>query len=150
VKEILPFFRTAFESKQIVNTILIMIFKEFLTYTGIIGRMPGYFEKLPLPGVVVFGIIFFVTPIVSGSQATIALALPLAYAAIPDGGLPLLVFLMCLCYMAMQMSPTHVCLAVVIERFRVSFIDIVKKTIPVALSFVVICSVYSYLLYLMG
>ncbi|MDR1831217.1 MAG: DUF401 family protein [Fusobacteriaceae bacterium] len=150
LKEILPFFRTAFESKQIVNTIIIMIFKELLTYTGIIGRMPGYFSKLPVPTVVIFGIIFLVVPIVSGSQATIALALPLAYAAMPNGGLPLMIFLMCLVYIAMQMSPTHVCLAIVVERFKVSFIDLVRKTVPVALSFIAICSVYSYLLYFIG
>jgi len=127
-----------------------MIFKELLTFTGIIGRMPGYFSKLPVPTVVIFGIIFLVVPIVSGSQATIALALPLAYAAMPNGGLPLMIFLMCLVYIAMQMSPTHVCLAIVVERFKVSFIDLVRKTVPVALSFIAICSVYSYLLYFIG
>jgi hypothetical protein len=149
-KELFPMLRTAFESKLIVNTVIIMIFKELLTYVGIIGRMPGYFEALPIPSAVIFAIIFFLTPIVSGPQATIALALPMAYAAMPSGGLPLMILLMCMVYIAMQISPTHVCLAIVIERFNVSFMDLVKKTLPVVFCFVAISSIYSYLLFLFG
>ena len=148
VKEVLPMFRTAFETKLILNTVLIMVFKELLTYTGVIGRLPMYFEKLPVHPAIIFSMIFLFGTIVAGSQAIIALALPLAFATIPDGGLALMVLLMCVTYIAMQISPTHICLAIVTEAFDVSFIDLAKKTFPVVVTFTVITAVYSYLLFI--
>lgn len=54
----------------------------------------------------------------------IALALPLAFATIPNGGLALMIMLlMCMTYIAMQVSPTHICLAIVTEAFDVSFMN---------------------------
>lgn len=149
VKEVLPMFRTAFETKLILNTVLIMVFKELLTYTGVIGRLPMYFEKLPVHPAIIFSMIFLFGTIVAGSQAIIALALPLAFATIPDGGLALMVLLMCVTYIAMQISPTHICLAIVTEAFDVSFIDLAKKTFPVVITFTVITAVYSYLLFIL-
>jgi hypothetical protein len=125
-----------------------MIFKEILTFTGIIERLPAYFSVLPIPSVVIFALIFFFSPLVAGSQATIALAVPLAYAAIPDGGTPLMILLMCMLYISMQISPTHICLAIITEYYGTSFIDLVKKTMPILITFVLISSVYSYLIYL--
>lgn len=148
IKEILPMFISAFETKLIVNTVLIMIFKELLTYTGVIGRLPIYFEKLPIHPTIIFAMIFLFGTIIAGSQAMIALALPLAFATIPNGGLALMVLLMCVSYIAMQISPTHVCLAIVTEAFNVSFIDLAKKTFPVVLTFTIITAIYSYLLFM--
>ncbi len=78
----------------------------------------------------------------------IILALPLAFASIEGGGLALLVFLMNITYIAMQISPTHICLAIITEHNKVSFTDLVRKTIPVLLVFTLIASLYSYILYL--
>lgn len=80
----------------------------------------------------------------------IALALPLAYASIPNGGLALMILLMNILYISMQISPTHICLAVVVEDYGVSFIDLVKKSIPVLIPFIIIISLYSYLLFFLG
>lgn len=148
VNELLPMFKTAFEAKLIVNTIMIMIFKELLTYTGIIGKLPEYFETLPIPPVAVFSLIFFFGTLVAGSQAIIALALPLAFASIPTGGLALMILLMCITYIAMQISPTHICLAIVTEAFNVSLADLVKKTFPVVITFSIITMAYSYIIFL--
>ncbi|MDR3259469.1 MAG: DUF401 family protein [Fusobacteriaceae bacterium] len=148
IKELLPMFKSAFETKLIGSTVAIMIFKELLTDTGVVGRLPGYFEMLPIPSTVIFVIIFLVSTLITGSQATIALALPLAFATIPNGGLSLMILLMCMMYIGMQISPTHICLAIVVEHFGISFIDLIKKTIPVFFSFIIICSLYSYLLFL--
>lgn len=148
IKEILPMFKTAFETKLILSTILIMVFKDFLTYTGVIERLPSYFEKLPIPSVVIFGLIFIFGTIIAGSQAIVALALPLAFATISNGGLALMILLMCFTYIAMQISPTHICLAIVTEAFDVSFLNLVKKTMPVTLIFFIISIIYSYFLFL--
>lgn len=147
-KEIAPMFISAFEGKLVFTTVLVMIFKEALTFTGVIERLPSFFEVLPIPSVVIFALIFFFGTLVAGSKAIIALTLPLAFATIPTGGLALMVLLMCVSYIAMQISPTHVCLAIITGHYGTSFIDLVKKTMPILLSFLVIVSAYSYLLYL--
>lgn len=148
-KEIKPMFISAIETKLIFTTIVIMVFKELLTYTGIIERLPAYFSVLPVPPVVIFALIFFIGALVAGAQAIIALAMPLAFATIPDGGTSLMILLMCMLYIAMQISPTHICLAIATEHFGTSFISLVKKTLPIVICFVLISSVYSYLLYLL-
>ena len=148
LKELFPMIKSAFEMKLILSTVCIMIFSKVLGYVGIITRLPTYFENLPLHPVIVFGLIFLVSTLIAGSQATIALVIPMAFAAIPDGGIPMMVFLMSLTYIAMQISPTHICLLITAEYYKITFIDLVKKTMPVFLSFLVITKVYSWLLYI--
>lgn len=148
-EEIKPMFISAIEVKLILTTIVIMIFKEVLTFTGVIQRLPEYFSVLPIPPVIIFMLLFFFGTLVAGGQGMIAIALPLAYATIPSGGLALMILIMCTTYIAMQISPTHICLAIVVEHYGTSFIDLIKKTIPILLIFTVISFLYSYLLYLM-
>ncbi|MDD2481964.1 MAG: DUF401 family protein [Lutispora sp.] len=146
--EIKPMFKSAFEVKLIISTIIIMIFKEVLAFTGIIERLPDYLSKLPVPSIVIFAMVAFLGALVAGSQGSIALAIPLAYAAIPDGGVVMMVLLMSMIYISMQISPMHICLAIITEHYGTSFVDLVRKTMPVVISFVIISSIYSYLLYL--
>ncbi|HNR05634.1 MAG TPA: DUF401 family protein, partial [Bacillota bacterium] len=147
-EEIKPMFVSAFETKLIISTVVIMIFREILTYTGVIERLPNYFSVLPVSSVVIFALIFFFGPLIAGSQAIIALGVPMAYAAIPDGGAVLLILLMCMLYISMQVSPTHICLGIITEHNGTSFIDLVMKTMPVLIAFILISSLYSYLLFL--
>ena len=142
-------FYTAIEKKLIFTTLVVMIFKEFLTYTGVIERLPGYFQVLPVHPAIIFGLIFFFGTLVAGTQSIIALALPLAYATMPTGGLALLVFLMSMTYMSMQVSPTHICIAVIVDHYKTSFTSLVSKTMPVLISFVILSSIYSYVLYIL-
>jgi len=146
--EIKPMFISAFESKLILSTVVVMMFKDVLTYTGVIDRLPAVFAVLPVPTVVIFSLVFLVGTIVAGANAIIALGIPLAFAAMPEGGVALLVLLMCMIYIAMQVSPAHICLAIVTERFETSFIDLVKRTLPVMFMFLIIISGYSFVLFL--
>jgi integral membrane protein (TIGR00529 family) len=143
-----PMFRSAFETKLIFSTVTIMMFKDVLTHTGVIGRLPETFAVLPVPTIVIFALVVLVGTIIAGASAMIALCIPLAFATIPDGGLALMIFLMCMIFSAMQVSPTHICLAIVTECFGTSFISLVKRTIPVIAVFMVIFSGYSYLLFI--
>ena len=147
-KEIQPMFFSAFEKKLIFNTIVIMMFKDVLTYTGVIDRLPENFAGLPVPPVIIFALVFLVGTIIAGTQAIIALGIPLAFAAMPNGGLPLMVLLMSMTYIAMQVSPTHICLAIVTEEFKTSYIELVKKTVPVMALFLLVLSGYSFVLYM--
>lgn len=141
-KEIKPFFISAFELKIVVNTFLIMIFKDILTYTGVISQLPAIFSSLPIPTYVAFALIFFFGAIIGGATAIIVLCLPLAYAAIPSGGVALMMLLMSCSYCAMQMSPTHICLALVTDYFKTSMGDLLKRTLPVMMIFFVAILIY--------
>ena len=144
--EIRPFFISALESKIIVNTLLIMIFKEVLTYTDVITQLPDLFRSLPIPTYLAFALIFFFGSIAGGSTAIIVLCLPLAFAAIPDGGAALLMLLMSSSYCAMQVSPTHVCLALVTEYFHTGMGALLKRTLPVIVIFFFLVLLYYQLL----
>lgn len=142
----LDFAKTSVEWRIIFNTIILMMFKNILTYTGAIGKLPDLFAGSAIPQFAAFGIIMFLGTIISGANSMIVLLIPLAFASIPHAGAGLLVYLMALSYAAMQISPTHICLAIITEYFRVSWGQLMKKTIPVIVVFVVILTGYYVLL----
>ena len=140
--EVKPFISSAFEPKIMINTVVVMLFKNLMTATGIVDMLPSLFEKLPIPPYMAFCIIFFFGTLVAGSQAIIALCLPMAFAAIPGAGLPLMCFLMCATYAAMQISPTHLCLHLACEYFHTDYSRLVKTTLPVISVFYIILLIY--------
>ncbi|MFA7411374.1 MAG: DUF401 family protein [Tissierellaceae bacterium] len=82
-QEIKPMFVTAFDTKLALSTIVIMMFKGVIAYTGIIENLPVYFAALPIHPAFIFALIFLFGTIVAGSQAMVAIAIPLAFATIP-------------------------------------------------------------------
>lgn len=70
------------------------MFKDIITYAGVIHELPVFFGGLPIPLPMVFALIFFFGTIISGSNAII----PLCMLAMPDAGVPLLVLLMSTAY----------------------------------------------------
>lgn len=146
LKEFPAIAKHAFEPVLIVNSYLILVFKGFLSHTGVIEALPEIFSALPIPTFLIFALIFFFGTLVSGSTAIIAICTTMAFAAIPGSGMPLMVFLMSCTYAAMQISPTHVCLAVVAGYYKTTLGGIVKKTIPVISIFFVINILYYLLL----
>lgn len=144
IEEIMPFFVSAFEVKLILTTIIVMMFSKVLVYTGMIERLPGYFANSPIPPSVIYAILFFFGSILAGSQAIIAIIMPLAFSTIPNAGLAYFTLLMSLTYIAMQVSPAHVCLGIVTENAGTSFDGLVKKTMPVLVIFIVITVIYTY------
>ena len=147
INELLPLITKAFEKKMIVNTFLVLVFKEFIAYTGVLNVLPDLLLSLPIPPYLVFVILFFIGGIISGSSGIIALGTPIAFATI-QGGMPLMVLLMCICHGASQLSPTHICLVVIADYFKVSLGDLIRKTIPKTLLFCLIAIIYYNLLIL--
>lgn len=131
----------AFERKMLGNTFLVLVLKEFLSYTGVLLLLPDAMAALPLPTYLIFALLFFVATVVSGSTAAIAMGTPLAFSSIP-GGAPLMVYLMCVAHAASQISPTHVCLVVASDYFHVTLGDLVKKTLPVSIAFILFMTIY--------
>lgn len=144
--EIAPMFTSALEKIVILSTILIMIFKEVISYTGVINELAVFFGQFSMPLSLVFALIFFFGTIVSGAKAIVALCMPMAINAIPNGGLPLVVLLMCFSYAAMQISPTHICLFIATDYFDTSMKDLIKRTLPVISCFCIIVIIYYELL----
>lgn len=148
--ELRPMFASAFETRLLLNTALIMVFKDIITHTGVIPVLPDLFAQLPIPPYLIFFLIFFFGTLVSGQQAITAICIPLAFSAFPDAGMPLLVLLISSGYIAMQISPTHICLAVVTEYFKTHMSDLVKITFPMVLTFCPIAVGYYLLLKRLG
>lgn len=146
LNEIKPMFKTAFEPIIICNTVLIMMFKDIITFTGVIHELPVFFSGFSIPMPLVFALIFFFGTIISGSNAIIPLCMPMAIAAIPGAGLPLLILLISASYAAMQISPTHVCLFIAAESFKVDIGALVKRNIPMILMFFAIAVGYTAVL----
>jgi hypothetical protein len=144
--ELKPLFLKAFESRLLVATFTIMVFKDIISFTGVINVLPGFFSQLPIPTYLVFYLIFFFGAIISGQTAITAICTPLAFAAIPDGGMPLLVLLLSAGYIAMQISPTHICLAIVTEYFGTGMEDLIRMTMPILIVFnIVLLGYYMFL-----
>lgn len=132
--EIPGMLRSAFEWKLLLNTFLVLVLKEFIAYTGALELLPEALSALPVPGYLVFALMFFLGGIISGNTGIIALGAPLAFSAL-GGGVALTVLLMCMCHAASQVSPTHVCLVVAAEYYHISLGALIRKTLPRALLF---------------
>lgn len=150
IKEFLPMLLSAVEVKMFLNTFLVMMFKDIVTYTGVINLLPDFFTQLDIPVYLVFALIFFFGTIVSGATGMVALAMPIVMVTVPSAGLPLVVLLMCFTYAAMQVSPTHICLTVATNYFNTTLDSLIKRTIPVILLFCIIALVYYYVLVFLG
>lgn len=150
VGDVAPFFVSAFESKIVFNTLAVYIFKNFLELSGAIKLLPGFFSQFPIPTFLIFVLIFLFGTLVAGSMTMTASVLPVAMESVPNAGLPLVCLLMMISYIAMQISPTHICLSIVSEHFDVSLGDMVKKTIPLLVVFTIIAIAYYLLLTTIG
>lgn len=52
--------RSAFETKLLLNTFLVLVLKEFIAYTGVTGTLPDTLSALPIPAYLIFALLFFV------------------------------------------------------------------------------------------
>ena len=143
--ELKGFLVSAFEVKLLLNTFLILVLKEFISYTGVLTLLPAVLSTLPIPEWLVFAIMFFVGGAISGSNGIIALGTPLAFSTL-DGGIPLMVLLMCMCHAASLISPVHVCLVVASDYFKITMGQLIRKTIPASLVFALLMIGYYLLL----
>lgn len=137
-KDLLAMVRSAFEVKLLLNTFLVLVLKEFIDYTGVLQTLPELLSNLDIPVFLIFAILFFVGGVISGTNGIIALGTPLAFAAIPNGGMPLMVLLMCMCHAASQVSPTHVCLVVASDYYQITLGELIRKTLPLSLLFCIL------------
>ncbi len=149
LKDLARMCKSAFELKILLNTFLVLVLKNFIIHVGMLDALPGMFAALPVPAYLIFAVLFFVGGIISSTNGIIAMGTPLAFAAL-DGGVPLMVLLMCACHAASQISPTHVCLVVAADYFKVPLGDLIRKSIPGAIAFFVLMIGYYHILVALG
>lgn len=83
VSEVVPFFRTAFESKLMLNTLAVMVFGNLLRSTGVVDLLPVYLSKLPIPNFLVWSLIFAIGTLVGGSPYHLRTGYPHADDCLP-------------------------------------------------------------------
>lgn len=133
-QELLPLFQSSFEKNMLFNTFLVLVFKEYIGYTGVLEMLPATLSTLPIPSYLIFVILFFIGGI-------IALGTPIAFSTL-HAGMPLMVLLMCITHAASQLSPTNICLVVASEYYGITLSDLIKVTLPKALLFCIFAIFY--------
>lgn len=134
------------EYKTLLGIIMTYVFKDMLVLGGVIKVLPSYFEHLPIPAFLVLVILYFFGTLVASNNASAAAFIPLAYTMIPDGGVFLLVLLMSAGFSASQISPTHICTPIISDYFDVTFLQTVRKVLPLSLLNLVFSCLYYLLL----
>lgn len=135
-----------FDLKSLLGITMTYVFKDLLILGGVIDVLPTYFEHLPIPAFLVLVILYAFGTLVAGSSAAAEAFIPLAYTMIPDGGAFLLALLMNVSFASSQLSPTHICTAIISDYFGVTFFATVKKLLPLFLLTVLIACGYYMLL----
>lgn len=135
-----------FGLKSLLGITMTYVFKDLLVLSGVIDVLPTYFEHLPIPVFLVLVILYAFGTLVAGSSAAAAAFIPRAYTMIPDGGAFLLALLMNVSFASSQLSPTHICTAIISDYFGVTFFATVKKLLPLFLLTVLIACGYYMLL----
>ena len=146
-EEIKPFFRTAFEAKLMLNTIAVMVFGNLLRATGVVDLLPVYLSKLPIPSFLVWTLIFAIGTLVGGSTTIYVLAIPMLITAFPGSQFyPMFLLVMSASYTVMQVNPTHICLTLCAEDFKIPLGSLIAKSVPLVIVATALCFGYYFIL----
>ena len=146
ISELWSILKESFLPKLIVSMALIMVLRGVVASTGIIDALPAMFETLPVPLYLMYAIITFIGGMTGLGNAVVAMMFPIAFATVPNAGIPLLILLMSYSHSAAQISPTHICLEVAVKAFDSDYRTLIGKTIPVTIFYCVISVLYYLLL----
>ena len=135
-RELASLLASAFDRKLLLNSFVVLVLKNFIASAGLLEALPALLSGLPVAQWMIFALLFLLGGIVSGTTAIVALGMPLAFAALPDGGVRLAVLLACMCHAASMLSPTHVCLAVAADRFGVPLGAHIRASVAPAAVFI--------------
>ena len=146
IEDLPKYLKSAIEVQMVLTMVVLMVFTGFLTYTGVINQLPEFFQRFPLPPFVIFALVWFFGNWGGGGTAILWAVTPIAFAAIPGSGWPLMVLLNSMGYASLQVAPTHICYAVVADYFKISMGQIYRKGLPVILIFIAVCFAYYMIL----
>ncbi len=131
VKEMGELIVKGFNKKMLLSTYAVMIFSYIVGQTGALEALPPLFETLPIPSWLTFGLLFLLATMVGGLEACVIMVMPMAFAAIPNAGPALVAYLMSFGWVAMQLTPVHICLTLITEFYETKLQTLIAKTIPI-------------------
>ena len=128
-----------------------MIFKEVLAATGVIELLPEFFFCSADPDLLSLCADFFFWNDRSRKPSYDCAVYANGHGNRKQrAALSLFVLLMCINYVAMQVSPVHICLTLCAEDYRVPLSSMVAKTMPMVFVFTAISFLYYGLLRFVG
>lgn len=148
--EIKPFFKTAFEGKLILNTLAVLTFGQLLSASGVVELLPKYFGMLPIPMWLVFALLFFVGPLMGGALTMVVMCVPMMVETWPNNLLSVFILCMSMTYVIMQIAPTHICLTLCAEDYKITLGDLIPKVAPMVVVSTVFIFAYFFVLRAMG
>lgn len=130
-KEMPRLFRQATNWRILVMVLAIMVFKDLLAFSGALPHISATIATMPIPGYLIFVLIFFFISLITGMMmSTIAIALPIALAAMPGWGMPLMVLLTMAAYTGNMITPMHLCSVITCDYYKVDIKNYVIKALP--------------------
>jgi len=134
-------FRYAVREKygMILIVFAVMIFKATLGATGLIERLPHFFQAAGVPRYFVISFLPFIVGFLTGmTMAAVGIAFPVILPLF-DGRLPLMTFAFMCGFAGVLLTPVHFCLAFTREYFQADWLKLYSKELvfPVFLMIIV-------------
>lgn len=105
--------------RLLVTVVAIMGFKDILSASGAVERLPELISALPIPSMLVFSLMAFLVSMLTGLPlGTTAIVMPLAIAAAPDYTIFNICLLHLSSYLGAQITPMHMCITITAEYFQ--------------------------------
>lgn len=137
------FLKSSLNWNMLLMVITILAFTNILSLTKAPDTLLNLCLGARIPLFLIYGAIVFVGSISSNFTAMIPTVFPLAVSTVGSPA-AMTVYLASLGHLANQLCPTHMCISLCAEQFKVSINDIFRRTLPVS----VIMLIVTTLLYL--
>ncbi len=146
-RQLLKIFKNGTKVDILLMVLVILVFKDILSYSGAVDRLPALVSSWPIPPYLVFCILCtFITFMTGMMPAMVAIGLPLAFLAIPGGGIQLMMMLILAGYVGNMVTPMHICTNIVSQYFHADLRKVLLMSIPpYALVYVIGIIVYNIL-----
>jgi len=142
IRELPGYLKASFNYKVLLSMLMVMVFSKVITYTGIAERLQDILGALPIPTFLVFALIFFFGSVFCNFTTMIPVILPVAMEILPSP-LAAVIMLASVGHMASQICPTHVCILLCADYFKVKLDEVIKRTLPVlGIMAIVVVAVY--------
>ncbi len=130
----------------LLMVLFVLAFKDILSYSGAVESLPTLVASWPIPPYLVFCILCtFITLITGMMLPMVAIGLPLAFSAIPNGGILLMMLLLLAGYAGNMITPMHICTNIVSQYFHADLRKVLVMSIP-PYSLVLVLGIIAYII----
>lgn len=144
IKELKKPLIESLDKNMLPMVVAIMVFTSVIGMTGLADSMYRSFQALPIPAFLMLALVFFLGCVCSNFTAMIPVTVPAAIAVCPSP-LAITVLLASMGHLASQLCPTHICILLCCNYYRVKLTALIKRTLPVVLVMIAV----SLILYLL-